>query len=84
MRMQQFHHVTKKQNSPGCIYIYTIFFAAKFRSRGEKLREDVHSIAARMPPEDDWFFGAEMRLEGQVRAVKLSAIDFFVKTCFKS
>ncbi|CAM9501596.1 unnamed protein product, partial [Laminaria digitata] len=41
-----------------------------FRSRGEKLREDVHSIAARMPPEDDWFFGAEMRLEGQVRAVK--------------
>ena len=26
----------------------------------------MHSIAARMPPEDDWFFGAEMRLEGQV------------------
>ncbi|CAM9426180.1 unnamed protein product, partial [Ectocarpus fasciculatus] len=37
----------------------------KFRARGEKLREDVHSTAALMPPEDDWFFGAELRLEGQ-------------------
>lgn len=39
----------------------------KFRARGEKLREDVHSTAALMPSEEDWFFGAELRLEGQVR-----------------
>lgn len=45
-----------KQNAP----------TAKFRARGEKLREDVHSTAALMPPEEDWFFGAELRLEGQV------------------
>lgn len=46
------------------------FFATlteKFRARGEKLREDIHSTAALMPPEEDWFFGAELRLEGQVR-----------------
>lgn len=42
--------------------------SAKFRARGEKLREDMKSIMARMPENDDWFFGAELRLEGQVRA----------------
>lgn len=35
-----------------------------------------------MPPEDDWFFGAEMRLEGQVRGMKLSAIGFCLKLLF--
>lgn len=48
------------------------------------MREDVHSIAARMPPEDDWFFGAEMRLEGQVREIKLSALCFWFEFLFLS
>jgi len=36
----------------------------KFRSRGEELRESVMNYVERMPEEDDWFFGAALRIEG--------------------
>ncbi|CAM9801782.1 unnamed protein product [Chrysoparadoxa australica] len=39
--------------------------SSRFRERGEKLREEVGSTLSRMAPEEDWFFGAELRLEGQ-------------------
>mmetsp|Transcript_751 Transcript_751/g.1598 ORF Transcript_751/g.1598 Transcript_751/m.1598 type:complete len:1761 (+) Transcript_751:28-5310(+) len=36
----------------------------KFRSRGDELREGVMNHVSRMPEEDDWFFGAALRIEG--------------------
>ncbi|GMH75260.1 hypothetical protein TL16_g06700 [Triparma laevis f. inornata] len=36
----------------------------KFRSRGDELREGVINHVSRMPEEDDWFFGAALRIEG--------------------
>lgn len=37
----------------------------KFRERGEKLREDIKEILKKIQEQDDWFFGAEFRLEGE-------------------
>lgn len=65
-----------------CAHTFTIsvfdMVAGKFRARGESLREDLHSTAALMPPEQDWFFGAELRLEGQVQERIDSAETFSV------
>jgi hypothetical protein len=36
----------------------------KFRQRGEELREQVLNFTERMPEEDDWFFGAALRIDG--------------------
>jgi hypothetical protein len=38
---------------------------SKFRMRSETFREDLDSLLAMMPEEEDWFFGAAMRLEGR-------------------
>jgi hypothetical protein len=38
---------------------------ARFKERGTRLREDVTALLLRMRAEDDWFFGADMRLEGE-------------------
>merc|ERR1711998_748950 len=38
---------------------------AKFKSKGDTLRTDVERTVNAMPAEDDWFFGAAMREEGQ-------------------
>jgi hypothetical protein len=36
-----------------------------FKTKGTKLRGDVKDALRAMPPEDDWFFGAALRSEGQ-------------------
>ena len=41
------------------------FLESKFRLRSESFREDLEALLAQMPEEDDWFFGAAMRLEGK-------------------
>jgi hypothetical protein len=38
---------------------------SKFRLRSETFREDLDALLAVMPEEDDWYFGAAMRLEGR-------------------
>jgi hypothetical protein len=38
--------------------------AAHFRAKGLGLRRDVEDTLRAMAPEDDWFFGAELRTEG--------------------
>ena len=38
---------------------------SKFRGRSETFREDLESLLTMMPEEEDWFFGAAMRLEGR-------------------
>mmetsp|Transcript_3163 Transcript_3163/g.5341 ORF Transcript_3163/g.5341 Transcript_3163/m.5341 type:complete len:649 (+) Transcript_3163:2-1948(+) len=38
---------------------------SKFRMRSETFREDLDTLLGQMPEEDDWFFGAAMRLEGR-------------------
>lgn len=38
---------------------------SKFRMRSETFREDLDTLLSMMPEEDDWFFGAAMRLEGR-------------------
>jgi len=38
---------------------------SKFRMRSETFREDLDTLLTMMPEEDDWFFGAAMRLEGR-------------------
>lgn len=37
----------------------------KFREKGEHLRHDVEATVSGMPPEDDWYFGAALRQEGE-------------------
>eukprot|EP00981_Chlorochromonas_danica_P002026 scaffold413_cov176-Ochromonas_danica.AAC.22 len=38
---------------------------SKFRMRSETFREDLTTILQQMPEEDDWYFGAALRLEGR-------------------
>jgi hypothetical protein len=38
---------------------------SKFRMRSETFREDLDSILAAMPEEEDWYYGAETRMEGR-------------------
>jgi len=38
--------------------------SGRFRSRGEDLRANVLTVIDRMPEEDDWYFGAALRIEG--------------------
>jgi len=38
---------------------------AKFRSRSEKLRDDLEKTVDQMPPEEDWYYSAAVRLEGR-------------------
>jgi hypothetical protein len=38
---------------------------AKFKGKGDQLRTDVERTVNAMPAEDDWFFGAALREEGQ-------------------
>jgi hypothetical protein len=38
---------------------------SKFRMRSETFREDLDSLLGVMPEEEDWYFGAAMRLEGR-------------------
>jgi len=38
---------------------------AKFKAKGDQLRTDVERTVNAMPAEDDWFFGAALREEGQ-------------------
>lgn len=38
---------------------------SKFRMRSETFRADLDTLLTMMPEEDDWFFGAAMRLEGR-------------------
>lgn len=37
----------------------------KFRDRGEHLREDIKDVLKKIQEQDDWFFGAEFRMEGE-------------------
>jgi len=37
---------------------------SKFRLRSQTFREDVDSLLNQMPEEEDWYYGAAMRLEG--------------------
>lgn len=37
----------------------------KFRAKGNQLRKDVDATVRAMPPEDDWYYGAALRQEGQ-------------------
>jgi hypothetical protein len=37
---------------------------AKFRSRSEQIRQDLQAALAQMPEQDDWYFTAALRLEG--------------------
>ena len=39
--------------------------SARFRKKGETLRVDVAKTLRAMPEEDDWYYGAELRIEGQ-------------------
>jgi hypothetical protein len=39
----------------------------KFKDKGSGMREELAALLLRMPLDQDWFFGAEMRMEGQVR-----------------
>jgi hypothetical protein len=41
-----------------------------FKSKGSTLRQDLEATLRAMAPEDDWFFGAELRVEGQSVADK--------------
>ena len=36
----------------------------KFKEKGEKLRQDIKEMLKKVQEQDDWFFGAEFRLEG--------------------
>lgn len=38
---------------------------SKFRMRSETFREDLDSLLKQMPEEEDWYYGAAMRLEGK-------------------
>jgi len=38
--------------------------SSRFRNRGEELRAAVMTVIDRMPEEDDWYFGANLRIEG--------------------
>jgi hypothetical protein len=38
---------------------------ARFRTRSETLRVDLDNTLSNMPEEDDWYFGASLRLEGK-------------------
>jgi len=38
---------------------------SKFRERSEQLKTDLADLLTKMPEEDDWYFGAAMRMEGQ-------------------
>jgi hypothetical protein len=42
--------------------------ASQFKEKGAKLREDIAATLRAMSPEDDWYFGAEIRQEGAVLA----------------
>ncbi|KAG5180850.1 hypothetical protein JKP88DRAFT_263797 [Tribonema minus] len=48
----------------------------KFKDKGTQMREDVSGLLGRMPVEQDWFFGAEMRMEGQVRKIEADLNTF--------
>lgn len=37
---------------------------AKFRGRSEQIRQDLQTALSQMPEQDDWYYGAAMRLEG--------------------
>jgi hypothetical protein len=38
---------------------------SKFRAKSENFREELESLIQQMPEEDDWYFGAVLRLEGK-------------------
>ena len=38
---------------------------SKFREKSEQLKIDLADLLTKMPEEDDWYFGAAMRMEGQ-------------------
>jgi hypothetical protein len=44
--------------------------AARFKSKGVTLRTEVAATVRCMPAEDDWYYGAELRLEGQSVQIK--------------
>lgn len=48
---------------------------SKFRSKSETLKEDIAGILADMAPEDDWYFGAALRLEGGALQQRVKDLD---------
>jgi hypothetical protein len=41
----------------------------QIKNRSEKLREDLDATLAKMCVEEDWYYGASMRMEGEVHAM---------------
>lgn len=48
---------------------------SKFKFRSETFREDIDTLLGMMPEEDDWYFGAAMRLEGGDLLKKGAALE---------
>jgi len=48
---------------------------SKFRHRSETFREDVGALLVQMPEEEDWYYGAAMRLEGRDLLKKGAALE---------
>jgi len=48
---------------------------SKFKYRSETFREDVDTLLGMMPEEDDWYFGAALRLEGRDLLTKGAALE---------
>jgi len=52
----------------------------KFRVRSETLREDLDATLVQMPEEEDWYYGAQTRLEGRSLQKKGAELDDDRKT----
>jgi len=52
----------------------------KFRMRSETLREDLEATLSQMPEEEDWYYGAQTRLEGKAFQKKGAELDDDRKT----
>jgi hypothetical protein len=48
---------------------------SKFRSKSENLKDEINVLLASMPLEDDWYFGAAMRLEGGALLKRAADLD---------
>jgi hypothetical protein len=48
---------------------------SKFRAKSENCREEITTTLVEMPEEEDWYYGAAMRLQGADLLVQGSAID---------
>jgi hypothetical protein len=48
---------------------------SKFRGKSENLKDEIATLISSMPEEEDWYYGAAMRLEGSALLKKAADLD---------